>query len=1375
MSDQDIMSDSVEVQQPADQDMEFQDSDSLFGDDDPDTTMPEQPNNEETEVSQDSKSTQVPAPESAEDDAADSTVHELDGDEEPETQHTESSQGNEEPETQHTESSQGTAAREEHMGNPDDYTNPKPVQQEVSQTFEEELGLEPGSFDPPQADSNMGDPGQESQESNDIPMEDANAGHPSVDSSSVTHGHGHDEVLQDEQSDAQQQKNSNFQQAHVQDEPLENDSNSLFVPERSSPAPIAPGSRDHPMNMPPPSHPSVHPSKPVMSVFDKIVRMQKANLAKKNAAQKQAATRHLPTDVTPEGYLEGIMSSITPPASTPRPVVDEAEMEDRQALAEYQRQMRHYNELKRKNGVLSFRQDVELLKIRSAETARKRKRARDIEKSNEDAEEEPALFPEAFPTPNVDDGDKDDASEDEFDLETTATRKRPRQQMPHKAPKEQTMQEAELQSMKVALDAHEDLPKKKRKIQPTDDNSQDSRASTKGKGSKAKAKPKATKAAPKSAARGPRKTAKSKKEADHAIKQASSLFHANVFVQQAGADEPDQPGFNSRRKGDALKELIASVPLADKKQARSEMALLLQATKDFDGHGSVKAAGGNWLVKGMSTSLKGYQLMGGAFMRRRENAVDEPRGGLLADQMGLGKTLMMLANIVNGQPRKGHHPRTTLLVASPSLLAQWGREITQHTACGLKVMRYGSGNRLDSTNASDILRSHDIVLTTYSEVMKSYPKNEPPIECQTAEQKIAWWKDVYEKERGMLHKTQFLRIVLDEAQAIKNHQGRTSIACRALIARHKWALSGTPILNSLTELYPYFKFLGVPHTGSFKIFKNNYCNSKNAENTERLLVRLSQFMLRRTHADRMFNAPILKLPMAGQGTYYCEFNPIERCIYDIVQQRFAKRINMWQAKDQLNKSYSNVLVMLLRLRQLTAHVLMLQFVMRDLLEIEDIQAIKNVVAEQSVDGTTPRGRTIIAVRKQLEKHAIDVKKKAAADAKKKATAAAARTAAEAAGKVYEVEEDETEEEELSEPEEASGQPTAQEGAGLGGSGRDFGKSYNFKPYLSSLKVGESWDTAKKRAKCSWCDKTPKDPWITDCGHLICLKCNDLSNLAAAEQGNEHAPCKTCGSTPKTCQPCDMDDMNPVEAVAEGTRSKKSKAKKREQPQDREDISEDWLSMAGAEVLPSAKTLAIKAQILNWMKEDPKVKIIIYTQFLAMVKILGKICSHEGWEAEQYVGTMSFGARDKAINTFASNDKCNILLASLRCGGLGLNLTMASRVIMVDPWWNEASEQQAFCRVFRIGQKEETFMSRLCVKNTVDSKLIEMQERKTKEIGEIMEDNGDRMKKMGTRDLMRLFGNTNEDAEGKPFILVDDPDPRGGFRADQDDEGYADEF
>lgn len=78
--------------------------------------------------------------------------------------------------------------------------------------------------------------------------------------------------------------------------------------------------------------------------------------------------------------------------------------------------------------------------------------------------------------------------------------------------------------------------------------------------------------------------------------------------------------------------------------------------------------------------------------------------------------------------------------------------------------------------------------------------------------------------------------------------------------------------------------------------------------------------------------------------------------------------------------------------------------------------------------------------------------------------------------------------------------------------------------------------------------------------------------------------------------------------------------------------------------------------------------------------------------------------------------------------VGLNLTMASRVIIIDPWWNNASEQQAFCRVFRIGQTDKTFMTRFCVTNTVDKRLVDMQDVKTKEINEVMPDKGTTAKK-----------------------------------------------
>jgi SNF2 family DNA or RNA helicase len=1015
-----------------------------------------------------------------------------------------------------------------------------------------------------------------------------------------------DEATANEYEEVQEQDEFAMVGAQSETEPAQvgEDSSGMFVSPRASPAPPVSRHTIPSANMRPPPRQSAASSGPSISTFAKIRAMQKKLQEKKNAASKKAYASSFQATPDDEDYLAHVLKPITLSSSTPAPEVDEDEMAHRHASAEFQKQKRRFDDLRLQNGgTLLIHHDIKWMQVKAAEEVRCKKRSRDLAKArqNED-EDETALFPDI---PRAAEEEKEDESDDEIDLDAAGpSRKRRRKEMPRKEPKQMSMQDAELHAMKVAMDADEDMPKKKRKAQPTDNDQQDARPTGKGKG-KTAAKPKARVTRSKTAGKalkGGAKTAKAMRESNHALKQASSLFNSNVFEQQAGAHEREQPTFRARNKTDALKELIASVPLEDKKQAKSDIATLLAATKDFDGRGACKAHLGNWLLKGMKTTLKGYQVLGSAFMRRRENAAAEPKGGLMADQMGLGKTLMMLANIVNGQPPKGHYPRTTLLVASPSLLLQWAREIEQHTDCKLKVMRYGAGTRLDSNVAPEILKVHDIILTTYTEIMRSYPKNEPPIECQTAEQKLDWWKTTYERDRGPLHKMMFLRVVLDEAQAIKNHTGRTSIACRAVMAHHKWALSGTPILNSLTELYAYFKFLGVPHTGSFKIFKHNYCDTKDVENTERLLLRLSQFMIRRTHSDRLLNLPILKLPQANQGTFMCEFNPVERCIYDIVRQRFAKNINLWHQKGELEKSYSNALVMLLRLRQLTAHILMLQFVMQDLLEVEDLQLIKKAVEVEAAASETRSGRTVIAIRKQLERHAIAEKKRAASAQKKAADEAKNK----AAGKSYEDAQIIPDEDAESPDAEEEGQDedpsveTAQLGAGDGGSGKEFGKEFNFKPFLLSLKKGASWEKAKKKAKCSWCGEQPKDPLITSCGHLICATpCLDNSYIAAAEVGKHRAACKACGVTPTSIIPIDVDEDDDLDIVAQGTRSKgKRKAKQRER-RDREDITDDWLASLGAEVLPSAKTTAVKAQILNWKRENPEVKVIVYTQFLAM--------------------------------------------------------------------------------------------------------------------------------------------------------------------------------
>lgn len=113
-------------------------------------------------------------------------------------------------------------------------------------------------------------------------------------------------------------------------------------------------------------------------------------------------------------------------------------------------------------------------------------------------------------------------------------------------------------------------------------------------------------------------------------------------------------------------------------------------------------------------------------------------------------------------------------------------------------------------------------------------------------------------------------------------------------------------------------------------------------------------------------------------------------------------------------------------------------------------------------------------------------------------------------------------------------------------------------------------------------------------------------------------------------------------------------------------NDNWVEMVG-EVLPSAKTRAFKTRVKMWFEEEPNEKIIVFTQFLPMARILERVCESEGWGCIKYIGSMSHDARQKAIEEFAADVGKKILIASLACGGQGLNLTMASRVLLMDPW------------------------------------------------------------------------------------------------------------
>ncbi len=123
------------------------------------------------------------------------------------------------------------------------------------------------------------------------------------------------------------------------------------------------------------------------------------------------------------------------------------------------------------------------------------------------------------------------------------------------------------------------------------------------------------------------------------------------------------------------------------------------------------------------------------------------------------------------------------------------------------------------------------------------------------------------------------------------------------------------------------------------------------------------------------------------------------------------------------------------------------------------------------------------------------------------------------------------------------------------------------------------------------------------------------------------------------------------------------------------------------------------------------KALVFSQFLGMLGLIRKRLEELGVKFEYFDGSTSALDREKAIQSFQNDETCRVFLISLKAGGVGLNLTAADYVYIVDPWWNPAVEQQAIDRTHRIGQTKNIFAYRMICKDTVEDKILALQEKK----------------------------------------------------------------
>jgi SNF2 family DNA or RNA helicase len=242
----------------------------------------------------------------------------------------------------------------------------------------------------------------------------------------------------------------------------------------------------------------------------------------------------------------------------------------------------------------------------------------------------------------------------------------------------------------------------------------------------------------------------------------------NIPSLPAGQTVDNRFTLSARTKADALKNLLTGIPEEHQAVAKQDKKFLDDALKKFTGQGSCHAIKGSpgWGLRGMTTELKNYQVTGVSWMRQNEALGTNARGGILADAMGLGKTVMMIANIVNGLDDPEAETLATLICVPSSLMDQWKEELEKHIdpawkeKHGLHIIHYYS--KLSGTGLVRMLENSFIVLATHHDVRKSCSKVKFPSDVTTTDEREAWFAKNKGELRGLLHKVKWRRFVIDE-------------------------------------------------------------------------------------------------------------------------------------------------------------------------------------------------------------------------------------------------------------------------------------------------------------------------------------------------------------------------------------------------------------------------------------------------------------------------------------------------------------------------------------------------------------------------------------------------------------------------------------
>ncbi len=306
----------------------------------------------------------------------------------------------------------------------------------------------------------------------------------------------------------------------------------------------------------------------------------------------------------------------------------------------------------------------------------------------------------------------------------------------------------------------------------------------------------------------------------------------------------------------------------------AQLMALAERLADFSGIRQVAPPAG------LRAELRGYQRHGLdwlQFLREYE------LGGILADDMGLGKTLQTLAHLLT-EKQAGRLTRPALIVAPTSLMGNWRREAARFTPALSVLVLHGPDRHADFCR----IPQRDLVLTTYP---------------------------LLSRDRDALEQHAYHAVILDEAQTVKNPRSKAAVAVRALEARHRLCLTGTPMENHLGELWAQFDFLLPGFLGDADRFSRLWrrpIEEQGDEDRQRQLARrVAPFMLRRRKAD-----VASELPLKTEILRMVALGDKQAGLYESVRLAMDEKVRRAVAAHGLARSHIAILDALLKLRQI---------------------------------------------------------------------------------------------------------------------------------------------------------------------------------------------------------------------------------------------------------------------------------------------------------------------------------------------------------------------------------------------------------------------------------------------------------------------------